>query len=356
MQAACHAITDGDHTRERIQKVHVSTLELQPVVDAESARLWHRVDEATRPSDHPADPIGEVLPRVHAPSATGECTELWVGLLDGQPVVSGDLTLPTLDNEANATIDVRVLEDQRRHGWGSAMLAHLVDRARNASRRRVFGEVEEPLDGSEDAAGVGFVRAVGARPVLTDIRRVLDVSQVDDEQLASLSDDAWKHADGYSLVQWIDRAPEEIVDDLAELTGRMSVDVPLEDMEWGAERYDAARVRAREESVIAMGRRRVVTAARHEATGRLVAYTDIGVNAKRPRVAYQWDTLVRSDHRGHRLGLLIKASNLRLLRETTPGAELVNTWNAEVNTHMIAINEALGFRAVQRERQWELLI
>ena len=356
MRAACHAKFGGDQPRQPVETVYVSALDLQPVVDDESARWWHRVDEATRPADHPADPIGEVLPRVHAPSATGEKTELWVGMLEGQPVVAGDLTLPVLDNEANATIDVRVIEDQRRQGHGSTMLGHLVDRARDASRHRLFGEVEEPLDGSAEPAGVSFVRSLGARPVLTDIRRLLDLSQVDDEQLASLTDDAWQHADGYSLMQWIDRAPEEIVDDLAELMGRMSVDVPLEEMEWGAEQYDAARVRAREETILAMGRRRVLTAARHDASGRLVGYTDIGVNAARPRVAYQWDTIVRSDHRGHRLGWLIKAANLRLLRETTPGAEIVNTWNAEVNLHMIAINEALGFRAVQRERQWELLI
>ena len=297
-----------------------------------------------------------MLPRVHAPAATGERTELWVGTIEGAPVVAGDLTLPVLDNEANATIEVRVLEDHRRRGLGRTMLSHLVGRARDASRRRVFGEIVEPADGPAEPAGVAFARALGARPVLTDIRRVLHLAEVDDERLASITAEARTHADGYSLVQWIDRAPDDVLDDLAHLMGRMSVDVPLEDMEWGAERYDAARVRAREDTMVAMGRRRVLTAARHDGTGRLVGYTDIGVNIDEPRVAYQWDTIVRGDHRGHRLGWLVKSANLRLLRESTPGVELVNTWNAEVNDHMIAINEALGFRVADRERQWELLI
>lgn len=334
----------------------MAALQLHPVVDEESARCWHLVDDATRPDDHPADPVGEVLPRVQAPSTTGERTELWVGTVEGQPVAAGDLMVPVLDNEANATIDVRVIEERRRRGHGAAMLAHLVARARDASRSRIFGVVEEPLDGSDGTPGVGFARALGARPVLTEIRRLLEMSQVEDERLSALTEEAWKHAVGYSLVQWIDRAPDDVVNDFAALMGRMSVDAPLEDMDWGPEKFDAARVRAREDSIIAMGRRRVTTAARHDATGRLVAYTDIGVNADRPRVAYQWDTLVRAEHRGRRLGMLVKAANLRLLRETTPGAEIVNTWNAEINTHMIAINEALGFRAVQREREWELLI
>ena len=331
-------------------------IEMHRVVDEASAAAWHHVDDATRQDDHPADPLGEVLPRANAPSATGETTELWVGTIDGDPVVCGDLTLPALDNEANAAIDVRVVEDQRRRGYGTAMLSQLRARARAASRRRAFGEIEEPLDGPDGTPGVAFAHAMGARPVLTEIRRLLDLSGVTDERLAALSDEAGTHADGYALVQWVDRAPDDVVDDLAVLMGRMSVDAPLEEMEWDAERYDAARVRAREECMVTMGRRRVTTAARHEASGRLVAYTDIGVNVERPRVAYQWDTIVRTDHRGHRLGLLIKAANLRLLRETTPGARLVNTWNAEINDHMIVINETLGFRAVQRERQWELLV
>ena len=72
------------------------------------------------------------------------------------------------------------------------------------------------------------------------------------------------------------------------------------------------------------------------------------------RVAYQWDTIVRPDHRGHRLGLLMKIANLELLRRTISGVEIINTWNAAINEHMIAINEAVGFRAADVEWAWEL--
>ena len=37
-----------------------------------------------------------------------------------------------------------------------------------------------------------------------------------------------------------------------------------------------------------------------------------------------------------------------------PQARLLHTWNADVNSHMIAINEAMGFRAVQRESMWRI--
>jgi GNAT superfamily N-acetyltransferase len=332
----------------------VTRLEIVAVRDDAAATLWHAVDDATRSGDVPADPLSEVLPRVLQPKETGERTELWLGMVDDEPVAIGELVLPVLDNDANATGEVRVLEEHRRRGHGSAMLAQLRERACAEGRRRLFGEITEPLAADEVPAGVMFAKAHGARPVLFEIRRVLDVRTLDRERLAELDREARQRADGYSLVQWVDRAPDEVVDDLAMLKGRMSVDVPLEEMEWDAEKYDADRVRALEATVAARRRRVVVTAARHDATGRLVGYTDIGVNIDRPRVAYQWDTIVLSEHRGHRLGMLMKVANIDLLRRTIGGVEIVNTWNAAVNEHMIAVNEAMGFRAAERERQWEL--
>jgi hypothetical protein len=53
-------------------------------------------------------------------------------------------------------------------------------------------------------------------------------------------------------------------------------------------------------------------------------------------------------HRGHRLGLATKVHNLRWLqREHRVPATLVTT-NAEVNTHMVSVNDSLGFRPVER--------
>ena len=82
--------------------------------------------------------------------------------------------------------------------------------------------------------------------------------------------------------------------------------------------------------------------------------TDLGVNRSRQEVAYQWDTIVERDHRGHGLGLVIKANNLALLCETALGVRWVNTWNALSNTHMVAVNDRLGFVPVERWTEWEL--
>ena len=53
-------------------------------------------------------------------------------------------------------------------------------------------------------------------------------------------------------------------------------------------------------------------------------------------------------HRGHRLGMRLKVEMLRLLRDRHPDIVQIDTWNAESNDHMIAVNEALGCFVVGR--------
>ena len=62
--------------------------------------------------------------------------------------------------------------------------------------------------------------------------------------------------------------------------------------------------------------------------------------------AWQSTTIVDPSHRGHRLGMAVKVENLIRTCAAEPDLRHVHTWNAEENTHMIAINEAIGFRPV----------
>ena len=114
---------------------------------------------------------------------------------------------------------------------------------------------------------------------------------------------------------------------------------------------DAEAIRADEVLLERQGRVRLGTAALtppdDSGEGELVAYTDLVLTTHESERAYQWGTLVRTDHRGRRLGLAVKVANVRLLQETQPQITTLVTFNADVNAPMVAVNEQLGFRPVQ---------
>ena len=60
----------------------------------------------------------------------------------------------------------------------------------------------------------------------------------------------------------------------------------------------------------------------------LVGLTTISVFSQRPDVVFQDDTVVMQEHRGNKLGLLIKVANMERLTEQFPDARVLYTWNA----------------------------
>jgi GNAT superfamily N-acetyltransferase len=124
-------------------------------------------------------------------------------------------------------------------------------------------------------------------------------------------------------------------------------DLPVEEGNW-----DGERIREYEASQIARGR--TVLSAGAVKDGRLVAYTDLQVPLAQPEQAHQAGTLVLREHRGHRLGALMKAAVLRELAATMPEVRRISTYNSESNRPMVTVNEALGFRPAGRLSSWSL--
>jgi len=69
----------------------------------------------------------------------------------------------------------------------------------------------------------------------------------------------------------------------------------------------------------------------------------VSVDPDDPGWGFQVFTVVRREHRGHRLGLLLKIAMMELLATTEPQLERIVTWNGQGNEHMIAVNEAMGY-------------
>jgi RimJ/RimL family protein N-acetyltransferase len=228
------------------------------------------------------------------------------------------------------------------------MLAHVEYEARARGRVRLVGEVCWPYPaGAEGAAStdLAWARRNGFELGLVDVQRRLAVP-IPTARLDELAAEAAVHHDGYTLRSFTGPVPVDLVEEWTALGAVLATEAPMGDIQREAEVADVDRYRAEEAMIARQGRVKVSTGALAP-DGRLVAYTDIVLTQHESERAYQWGTLVRPEHRGHRLGIAVKVANLRLLQETHPQITTVVTFNADVNAPMVAVNERLGFVPVQ---------
>lgn len=273
----------------------------------------------------------------------------WSGVVDGRIVAAGFLRAPLQDNVDRAEVAVHTVPDARRRGHGSAMLRVLEDVARERGRTILVGEsawaYDDGPDGG-DAPGPRFAAAHGYDLALGDVKRELELP-IADRVLDELAAEAAPYHRDFELRSFVGPVPDDLLDGWARLTASLMTEAPMGDLAVEDEAADPALVREAEQLVELQGRRKYNTVAL-DAAGEVVGYTDLATTVHEPGKSYQWGTLVRGDARGHRLGIALKVANLRLLQHERPDIRLVTTYNAEVNAHMIGVNERLGFHPVAR--------
>nr|WP_245723758.1 GNAT family N-acetyltransferase [Microbacterium humi] len=261
-----------------------------------------------------------------------------------------------------AELSVEVHPDWRSRGIGSALLQTIEGEARRDGRRVLeCWAMHGPPAGSLTPP-TGFGRVDESRPevrfllaneyTLEQVERISRLA-LPASGLEDMRADAAGHATGYRIVQWVGAVPDEWVADAAALHERMATDAPSAGIDVGEEQWSAERLRAYREQYERAGERLVSTAAVHEASGRLVGYSDLAVPLDTDRAATQEDTLVLVEHRGHRLGMLLKIANLLQLEELSPRTAAVATFNAEENRPMLSVNEAIGFTPIGTEGAWK---
>ncbi len=335
--------------------VRVDQVERIDVHDDEAMSAAYSIWRAAYTEEFPDDPLPtapEMFARARAPEISGR-QEYWLLRDGGLPVGIYELELPLADNTDLVDLTLAVAPAHQHRGHGRVLLDHALARIAELGRHQVIGSVNEPTDGAQNRP-MRFAAAAGATRSLGEMRRTLDLRALDQERLARMRAEAEGAAEGYQLVSWTGPCPDELVDDYAALVARMSTDAPMGGLDIEPEHWDAGRIREREQVMATQGRTQVATVARSGDDGPLVAFTDVVTTRHDPANAFQWDTLVLKEHRGHRLGALVKVANLERLRTEAPDARWVHTWNADENTYMISINEAMGFVPAQRESAWRL--
>ncbi|SDL49464.1 GNAT family N-acetyltransferase [Arthrobacter sp. ok362] len=295
-------------------------------------------------------------------------TRLFFVRVDGRIAAKSWVRCEMQDNLSSALLHVSVLDSFAGAGIGRALLEHAEALAAADGRTILQTFTEHPADFDVDgpniikpATGAGALPA-GARGVrfagragyrLEQVERFSSLDVPPPSDLDGLERDAQASAGEYEVLHWADSCPEEHAAQLAVLMSRMSTDAPTGALSYEPETWDVARVRHVEDTWRRAGQSALVVAARHRATGELAAYTVLQTSADKPWLASQDDTLVAANHRGHRLGMLIKILNLRLLVEAYPAVRRVLTYNAAENDHMLAINIALGFKPAGYDGEWQ---
>ena len=309
------------------------------------------------PGEAPADAVAGRFGLPEAPDSPAEV------------LAAVEFAMPTRDNlNLMDDVYVQVARKARRAGLGTALWREArriaEEHGRNATiawSHHLAGAMSAP-ERVEPSTGVGhlpvdpgslFAQSLGLKLAQVERESRLPVP-VEPELLATLRTEAEERAlPAYQVVSWVGPTPTEHLDRVAEMNRTLSADAPTGDLDWEEEAWDGERVRLLDELSHRTGYS-VNTLAIHAATGDVAGYTLLHVHNAYSHRPEQWNTAVAAAHRGHRLGLLIKAVNLQELAVTTPEARYVTTWNAGENDHMLGINTRLGFRLHSVHGAWKV--
>ncbi len=303
-------------------------------------RAWWQVGH-----DATADRPGKPWPlweqsRVALPAPNPEREVTLIGAIDGREMVgAGMAILPSRDNLHVAGSAVYVDVARRRQGIGSALLAEVEVLAAGHGRTTLTGEAYVPPGGTAPAEAFASARGFG----VASRESIKELAMADyRERRAALTLDTG----AYRVVTFDTVCPDEHVESFGRLLGMLLSEIPLGDLDLEASEWSLERIRAAEQRQVATGRH-VHTALAITPDGAVAGVSDVRVDDTDHEHAQVGITIVDPAHRGHRLGLALKLATHDLALAAYPGLLTVDTSNAEVNTHMNAVNDALGYRTIE---------
>jgi ribosomal protein S18 acetylase RimI-like enzyme len=131
-------------------------------------------------------------------------------------------------------------------------------------------------------------------------------------------------------------------------------DMPMEGTDFGTVVWDVQRVVAAAETVAKRGELLHTVAAVDTSDGSIVGFSELVVPGDGRGDAQHYGTGVLPEHRGHGLGLWMKAESIRRARQRHPELDGLLTDTADSNAPMLGINDTLGYLPTHKAVEYQL--
>ncbi|PKH43575.1 hypothetical protein SAMN05192575_10437 [Nocardioides alpinus] len=277
------------------------------------------------------------------PAPNPERAVTLLAAIDGREMVgAGLLVRPLRENFHTATAFAYTRPDRTREGTGRRLVRELEVIAAGDGRTTIQSEAYLPPGGS--GAAEAFATAMAYEVASRESIKELAVSDYRARREALLAEAA--AADGYRIITFDTVCPEDHLESFGRLLGMLMSEVPLGDLDLEASEWTPDRIRAAEQRQVGIGRH-VQTSMAIAPDGSVAGVSDVRIDDTDHEHGQVGITIVDPAHRGHRLGLALKLATHDLVLAAHPSLVSVDTSNAEVNTWMNAVNEALGYRTIE---------
>ncbi|GAA1963913.1 hypothetical protein [Catenulispora subtropica] len=262
----------------------------------------------------------------------------------GTPIGYGSLDQDSQANRDMVFADLWILPERRADATRPLLEAFLAySRGRGCARTVI---------GFSDLAAPDYdpvFTAAGGRPVAEDWRSDIALAAIDRERYAAWAAPSAKNKQ-YRVEHWVAPTPEHLLATMVRASQAMG-DAPTGDLDFQVPPPDVDRRRKAEAMLAADGVRKHCVAAFTEG-GEAAGFHEVFVVPGFP-MADVGNTGVVAAHRGHGLGLRLKADLALRLLEAEPELAIVNTWNNGDNEPMLRVNEALGYIKAETWKTWQ---